>query len=299
MINRIGDEGRVLFQLLLVYFPLFAFDISLGFPALFTVFLQHKNDQPPPTMPGLPPVFGAGCINDGRAYTTASQLPELFSILKAGGCTHIDTAALYGTSEELLGQAGAGQHFTLDTKTKGGFIPGYATKENVIKDAENSRKLLGCTVDVFYIHAPDMEHTPLEETLEGVNEVYKSGFFKRFGLSNYKAEDVQKVYDICKEKRYPLPTVYQGNCRECLSPLPSTFRLIQTRLPHSPPPRNRPLPHPPPPQHRLLRLLSPRRRLPHQIPRRHRGGQRPLRPVQSPGPNVRWHVRQTLLSRCT
>lgn len=163
-------------------------------------------------MAGLPAVFGAGCINEGRAYTSADQLPELFEILKAGGCTTLDTAALYGLSEELLGKAGAGQHFILDTKTKGGFIPGYATKENVIKDAENSKKMLGCTVDIFYIHGPDMEHTPLENTLEGVNEVHKTGFFKRFGLSNYKAEDVQKVYDMCKEKGYPLPTVYQGNC---------------------------------------------------------------------------------------
>lgn len=51
----------------------------------------------------------------------------------------------------------------------------------------------------------------MEETLRGINDVYKTGFFKRFGLSNYKAEDVQKVYDICKEKGYPLPVVYQGN----------------------------------------------------------------------------------------
>ena len=80
----------------------------------------------------------------------------------------------------------------------------------MIADAENSKKMLGCDVDIFYIHAPDKD-TPLEQTLEGVNEVYKSGFFQRFGLSNFKAEDVQKAYDICKEKGYPLPKVYQGN----------------------------------------------------------------------------------------
>ena len=168
--------------------------------------------QPSTTMSGLPPVFGAACIEPSRAFTSHTQLPELFALLRAGGCTHIDTAALYGQSEELLGLARAGDHFTLDTKTKGGFIKGYATKENVIKDAENSRRLLGCTVDVFYLHAPDVEATPLEDTLEGVNEVYKTGFFKRFGLSNFKAEDVRKVYDICKEKGHPLPEVYQGNC---------------------------------------------------------------------------------------
>ncbi len=35
--------------------------------------------------------------------------------------------------------------------------------------------------------------------------------FKRFGLSNYSPEDVQKAYDIAKKNSYVLPTVYQGN----------------------------------------------------------------------------------------
>ena len=47
--------------------------------------------------------------------------------------------------------------------------------------------------------------------LEGINYAYKNGYFKRFGLSNYKASDVERVYDICKERGFPLPTVYQGN----------------------------------------------------------------------------------------
>jgi len=47
--------------------------------------------------------------------------------------------------------------------------------------------------------------------MEGVNEVYKTGVFERFGLSNYSAEDVQKVYDVCKDKGFVLPTAYQGN----------------------------------------------------------------------------------------
>ena len=44
-----------------------------------------------------------------------------------------------------------------------------------------------------------------------MNDVYKTGVFKRFGLSNYSANDTQKVYDICKKNGYVLPTVYQGN----------------------------------------------------------------------------------------
>jgi aflatoxin B1 aldehyde reductase len=85
----------------------------------------------------------------------------------------------------------------------------------VYEEGTNSEKLLGTKVDIFYIHAPDPD-TKLENTLAGVNEVYKTGFFKRFGLSNYKAEDVEKVYNICKEKGYPLPSVYQGECENPL-----------------------------------------------------------------------------------
>lgn len=161
-------------------------------------------------MSGIKNVFGGAAVNEGRAFADATVLSEVFDIMKKGDCNVVDTASLYGKSEELLGKAGVGDHFTVDTKHKGGFNPGNAKKENVIADAENSKKLLGCNVDVYYIHAPDAK-VPLEDTLEGINDVYKSGFFKRFGLSNFKAEDVQRVYDICKEKGYPLPSVYQGN----------------------------------------------------------------------------------------
>jgi len=65
-------------------------------------------------------------------------------------------------------------------------------------------------VDVFYIHAPD-DSVPLPETLAGINDVHKLGLFTRFGLSNYKAADVEKVHDLCKANSYVLPTVYQGN----------------------------------------------------------------------------------------
>jgi aflatoxin B1 aldehyde reductase len=65
-------------------------------------------------------------------------------------------------------------------------------------------------VDIFYIHAPDTS-VPLADWLPGVQEVYKSGVFSRFGLSNFQADNVQEVYDHCKENGYVLPTVYQGN----------------------------------------------------------------------------------------
>lgn len=162
-------------------------------------------------MAGIQYIFGGGGIRAGRGFGDPSLLPEAFQILENNGCKKIDTAALYGESEEYLGKAKGGDKFVIDTKTKGGFGgKGHASKDIIIAEAKHSREMLGCHVDVFYIHGPDSD-TPLEDTLKGINEVFKTGFFKRFGLSNYKAEDVEKVYNHCKEQGYPLPSVYQGN----------------------------------------------------------------------------------------
>lgn len=39
---------------------------------------------------------------------------------------------------------------------------------------------------MWYLHAPDRT-TPYEVTLKAVNDLYKEGKFKRFGISNYQA----------------------------------------------------------------------------------------------------------------
>ncbi|KAK0334890.1 hypothetical protein LTR59_013640 [Friedmanniomyces endolithicus] len=162
-------------------------------------------------MSGIKNAFGGGAINEGRSFADPKLLAEAMDLLEKGDCKIIDTAALYGKSEELLGQAKAGDRFTIDTKAKGGFGgAGHATKDTIIREAENSKKMLGCNVDIYYLHAPDSD-TDLAETLAGINEVHKTGFFKRFGLSNYQAADVRKVHAHCKEHGYPLPSVYQGN----------------------------------------------------------------------------------------
>ncbi|KIX07968.1 uncharacterized protein Z518_02622 [Rhinocladiella mackenziei CBS 650.93] len=156
-------------------------------------------------------IFGAARIGNSDPYITEEDLHVLFSTLKAHDVKILDSAQLYGKSEQRLGEVKAGEQFTIDTKWVAGWVPGSATKENIINSARDSVKKLGVKpVDIFYLHSPDVQ-TPLEETLDGVNEVYKAGVFKRFGLSNYSAADVQKVYDHCKAKGYVLPTVYQGN----------------------------------------------------------------------------------------
>ena len=52
---------------------------------------------------------------------------------------------------------------------------------------EESLTALGAeAVDLWYLHAPDRS-VPIEETLKGVNDLYKAGKFKKWGVSNFMA----------------------------------------------------------------------------------------------------------------
>ncbi|KAJ7174843.1 NADP-dependent oxidoreductase domain-containing protein [Mycena filopes] len=156
-------------------------------------------------------VFGGFAIGPGDSFKDEESIAEVYTLLEAAGVDTIDTARLYGPSEEWMGKTGAGTRFIIDSKTPGGFTPGGSTSETIPQHAkETLERLRVDQVDVYHIHAPDAS-VPLEDQLRGINTAYKAGHFRRFGLSNFTAADVQRVYNICKEKGYPLPTVYQAN----------------------------------------------------------------------------------------
>ncbi|KAJ7300759.1 aldehyde reductase [Mycena albidolilacea] len=159
-------------------------------------------------------VFGGAPIGPGPlggSFNDEASIEQAYKLLEEGGCDTIDTARIYGDSEVWMGKTGAGKRFTIDSKTPGGFGPGTSTGEGILQHAkETVERLQVKSVDVYYIHAPDPS-LDLEDQLKGINEAYKAGYFKRFGLSNFKPADVQRVYDIAKAKGYPLPTVYQAN----------------------------------------------------------------------------------------
>ncbi|KAJ3175585.1 hypothetical protein HDU87_006082 [Geranomyces variabilis] len=145
------------------------------------------------------------------SISTAAQVDEVLHALEDLGVKHIDTAQIYGRSEELLGETGAAKRFVLDTKVGAGFGQAPSTKDVVIQAAKESlEKLKTDQVDVYYIHAPD-RRLPLAETLAGIDHLHKAGKFKRFGLSNFLPAEVDEVVRVAKEHGFVLPTVYQGN----------------------------------------------------------------------------------------
>jgi Predicted oxidoreductases (related to aryl-alcohol dehydrogenases) len=65
-------------------------------------------------------------------------------------------------------------------------------------------------VNIFYLHSPDRK-ADLKDTLSGINELYKKGKFKKFGLSNFLVHEIEDVVRVAQEINFVLPWVYQGS----------------------------------------------------------------------------------------
>jgi len=141
----------------------------------------------------------------------SAKFVELFG---ERGHRQLDTAYVYneGATETLLGELRA--HGVIDSQPIAGKAnpsePGGLTPASVDRQLETSLKRLGTdTLDLFYLHMPDLE-TPIEETLAAVAEQHAAGRFRRFGLSNYAAWQVAEIVGLCKANGWPRPVVYQG-----------------------------------------------------------------------------------------
>jgi aryl-alcohol dehydrogenase-like predicted oxidoreductase len=120
--------------------------------------------------------------------------------LRAGldaGINIIDTAPVYGAghAEELVGKAIKGinrEDVVIATKfgvgglgPKGAERGNDASKEAMLFELDRSLKLMGTDyIDLYQVHWPDPD-TPIEETMEALNEVKKAGKIRAIGVSNF------------------------------------------------------------------------------------------------------------------
>lgn len=152
-------------------------------------------------------------------YDTPEEVEEFLNTFYQRGGRALDTARNYsphapGSSEPRLGAVNAGARFSIDTKIAG--APGHGSFHNGAKIQESVDGSIrdlqlpeGAKVDVIYLHMPDRE-TPFEETIEALDKAHRQGKFQRLGLSNFTADEVEKIVNISKEKGYIAPSVYQG-----------------------------------------------------------------------------------------
>lgn len=149
-----------------------------------------------------------------------SDCAAILDVFQKHGHSEIDTARTYGggSSEEYLGELDWKQRgFVMDTKlspSKRGLAPGaktYSHRSDDLRAAmlESLAALKTENVDMWYLHAPD-HNTPYEDTLRAVDELYREGRFRRFGISNYAAWEVAQISELCIRHGWKRPDVYQG-----------------------------------------------------------------------------------------
>jgi len=125
------------------------------------------------------------------------------------GINFFDTANFYsdGTSEEITGRAlkdfANREEIVLATKV---FFPmrqgpngGGLSRKEILNEIDKSLKRLGTDyVDLYYIHRLD-HNTPIEETMEALHDVVKSGKARYIGASSMYAWQFMKAQCIAEK----------------------------------------------------------------------------------------------------
>lgn len=121
------------------------------------------------------------------------------------GITHFDLANNYGpeagSAEETFGRVMTEElkpyRDEMIISTKAGYYmwPGpygeWGSKKNLVASLDQSLKRMKLDyVDIFYHHRPDLD-TPLEETMDALAGIVKSGKALYVGISNYNVEQTE------------------------------------------------------------------------------------------------------------
>ncbi|KAJ6485518.1 Aldo/keto reductase [Mycena sanguinolenta] len=159
--------------------------------------------------------FGAPGM-DGVRVHDPKDIEAILDVFVQHGHREVDAARVYGagTNEEYLAKAHwQDKGILMETKlypAKGQTITGTHSPEDLRKFLMVSLKALNTDkLEIWYLHGPDRS-VPYEVTFKAVDELYREGHFKRFGISNYMAWEVAEIVGICKQHGYIQPTVYQG-----------------------------------------------------------------------------------------
>lgn len=132
------------------------------------------------------------------------------------GVNFIDTANVYshGTSEIFIGNALKELNTPREKVViapKVYFNPGKLSKEAIIRECDQSLKRLQTDyLDLYQIHRFDYD-TPIEETMESLNELVKSGKVRAIGASAMYAYQFHNMQVVAKEHGWTLFSTMQNH----------------------------------------------------------------------------------------
>jgi 1-deoxyxylulose-5-phosphate synthase len=156
-----------------------------------------------------------GCMSYGKSASAMLQWPWTLTeedsrpFIKTAlerGITFFDTANVYsgGASETVLGRAirdfGRRDEVVIATKVNGPMRPDAngkgLSRKSILTEVDDSLRRLGTDyIDLYIIHRYDKD-TPLEETLETLNDIVRAGKARYIGASSMYAWQFMKAIAI-------------------------------------------------------------------------------------------------------
>jgi aryl-alcohol dehydrogenase-like predicted oxidoreductase len=133
------------------------------------------------------------------------------------GINFFDTANMYnaGAAETILGNILKGRRDRAVLASKLGMKMGALTDEYGLSPAvmrralENTlRRLQTDYLDLYYLHAPDWK-TPIEESLETMDQLVRAGKVRYPAISNYAAWQVVEMHCLSQRHGYRAPHISQ------------------------------------------------------------------------------------------
>jgi aryl-alcohol dehydrogenase-like predicted oxidoreductase len=149
-----------------------------------------------------------GAMTFGRESSEEVSYQMLDCFVEEGG-NFIDTANVYshGVSEEILGRwlkDKGRDDFIIATKVRFSMGSGPndlgLSRKHILSAIEASlRRLNTDYIDLYQVHMWD-PGTPLEETLEALNQLVSAGKVRYLGASNYAGYQLQKAVDLSRAR---------------------------------------------------------------------------------------------------
>ncbi|MCI0545854.1 MAG: aldo/keto reductase [Candidatus Rokubacteria bacterium] len=140
-------------------------------------------------------------IGQGTWYLDRGDRDAAIAALRRGldlGMNHIDTAEMYGSAEEMVGEAIAGRRDEVFLVSK--VVPGNASRKGTIAACERSLARLRTEwLDCYLLHWPG--HHPLEDTLAAFEDLKRAGKLLAWGVSNFDVPDLEAALEIAGEGR--------------------------------------------------------------------------------------------------
>ena len=143
---------------------------------------------------------GKGDFFKGFGSSDAAEATRLVDIALEAGMNMFDSADVYsgGMAEEILGHAimGRRDQVLISTKATFTFGPGPndvgSSRFHLIKSVEGSLKRLGTDyIDLYQMHAFDAI-SPVEETLNALDDLVRAGKIRYIGCSNFSGWHLMK-----------------------------------------------------------------------------------------------------------